>query len=217
MPSRRFALVLPLLLLSAAPVRAQTSTEERLREVLRQTTVQLRALQDQQASLAAQLEQLKQERDSLAQQLEAAKTAPPPPDPALATLREAFAALQQQNAALQAGLQKWQAGYQQAAELARAKDADGRRLGQELQQATAKLKVCTGANGKLIAVAYEILHLYRTQGFRSLLVGSYEPLLGFKKVELENLVQDYEDRIEDQRLPPAAPEPVPTPAHRGAR
>ena len=61
-------------------------------------------------------------------------------------------------------------------------------------------------------MANDILHLYQTQGFRSLLLGSYEPLLGLKKVELENLVQHYEDRIEDQRLQPGlSVKPVGTP------
>jgi chromosome segregation ATPase len=206
-------------MLGAGQAGAQESTgEERLREALRQTTIQLRALQDGQAALTAQLDQLKQERDSLQQQLAAAKNAPRPPDAELGQLRDAVAALQQQNAALQTGLQKWQGGYQQAAELARAKDAESRQLGAALQQQTAKLGVCTATNGKLIAVANDILHLYHTQSFRDLLLGSYEPLLGFKKVQLENLVQDYEDKIDAQRLFPGAPmAQVPAPAQTGTR
>lgn len=204
---------------AAGPARAQEATaESRLRDALRQTTIQLRALQDNQAALNAQLDQLKQERDSLQQQLEAAKNAPRPPDAELGQLRAAVAALQQQNAALQAGLQKWQGGYQQAADLARAKDAESRQLGGALQQQTTRLGVCTTTNGKLIAVANDILHLYRTQSFRSLLLGSYEPLLGFKKVQLENLVQDYEDKIDAHRLPPGTPAAqVPAAGQTGSR
>jgi chromosome segregation ATPase len=216
-PRGRTFLLLFGALLATGPAHAQDSTgEARLRDALRQTTIQLRALQDNQAALNAQVDQLKQERDALQQQLAAAKNAPHPPDAELQQLRDAVAALQQQNAALQTGLQKWQAGYQQAADLARAKDAESRRLGGDLQQQTAKLGVCTATNGKLIAVAYDILHLYRTQGFRALLLESYEPLLGLKKVELENLVQGYEDKIEDQRLQPDAPMtqvPVPVPTN----
>jgi len=202
-------------MLAAAPARAQdASAEARLREALRNTTIELRALQDSQAALTAQLDQMKQERDALKQQLDAAKNAPPVADPQVAQLRDAVAALQQQNGALQTGLQKWQTGYQQAADLARAKDSESRQLSGQLTQQSSRLQACTAANGKLIAVANDILHLYRTQSFRSLLVGSYEPLLGFKKVELENLVQDYEDKIEDQRLQPAAP---PAPRSAGSR
>jgi chromosome segregation ATPase len=208
------AVLLSCAMLAVGQARAQESTgEERLREALRQTTIQLRAVQDNQATLTAQIDQLKQERDSLQQQLTAAKNAPRPPDAELGQLRDAVAALQQQNAALQAGLQKWQGGYQQAADLARAKDAESRERGAALQQQNAKLGVCVATNGKLIVVADDILHLYHTQSFRDLLLGSYEPLLGFKKVQLENLVQDYEDKIDAQRLSPGAPvaqAPAPT-------
>lgn len=210
MRHRCLATLLAFSIVAVAPARAQdASAEARLREALRNTTIELRALQDSQAALTAQLDQAKQERDALKQQLEAAKNAPPVADPQVAQLRDAVAALQQQNGALQTGLQKWQTGYQQAADLARAKDSESRQLGGKLTQQSSRLEACTAANGKLIAVANDILHLYRTQSFRSLLVGSYEPLLGFKKVELENLVQDYEDKIEDQRLQPGAPAPAP--------
>lgn len=216
---RGYILLLFGAVLAAGPTLAQDATgEERLREALRQTTIQLRALQDSQAALSAQLDQLRHERDSLQQQLAAAKNAPRPPDAELGQLRDAVATLQQQNAALQAGLQKWQAGYQQAAELARAKDAESRQLGGALQQQTAKLGVCTTTNGKLIAVANDILHLYRTQSFHDILLWSYEPLLGLKKVQLENLVQNYEDKIDDQRLQQGAPtEQMPASGPAGAR
>ena len=36
-------------------------------------------------------------------------------------------------------------------------------------------------------------------------MGSFEPVLGLKKVELENLVQDYEDKIYDLRIFRAKP------------
>lgn len=215
MRHRRLVVLLVSATFAAAPARAQdASAEARLREALRNTTIELRALQDSQAALTAQLDQMKQERDALKQQLDAARNAPPVADPQVAQLRDAVAALQQQNGALQTGLQKWQSGYQQAADLARAKDSESRQLGGQLTQQSSRLQACTAANGKLIAVANDILHLYRTQSFRSLLVGSYEPLLGFKKVELENLVQDYEDKIEDHRLQPGV---APAPGSAGSR
>ena len=187
---------------ACASAQQDNSVEGRLREALRRTTVELRALQDGQAGLQAKLDQATQQRDQLQKQVDAlnAKLAqPPPPDPELPKLREQIDALQQQNAALQAALQKVQRAYQDAAALARTKSAEANDLGQKLQLSEAKLKIATTANGKLISEANDILHLYRTQDFRSLLLGSYEPLLGFKRVELENMVQDYEDHILAQK------------------
>jgi len=72
------------------------------------------------------------------------------------------------------------------------------RLRAQAAPAGDRLQSCREKNGRLISLGEEILHLYETQDFRSLLVASYEPLLGLKRVELENLVQDYDDRLRDQ-------------------
>ncbi len=125
----------------------------------------------------------------------------------------AIAALRQQNAQLQAGLQKWQAAYQNAAGIAQARDLDSRQTHATLTGAQGTLSICEDKNKRLIGVANDILHLYQTQSFRSLLVESYEPLLGYKKVELENIVQDNEDRIRTQQYYPGEqPKPAATPA-----
>jgi len=47
--------------------------------------------------------------------------------------------------------------------------------------------------------------LYQSQSFRSLLLSSYEPVLGLKKVELENTIQDYEDKILEHKYRPGRP------------
>lgn len=58
--------------------------------------------------------------------------------------------------------------------------------------------VCRAANVKLLALAHDILHLYETESFQSLLVRSYEPILGLYRVQLENLVQDRDDQLREQ-------------------
>jgi hypothetical protein len=64
------------------------------------------------------------------------------------------------------------------------------------------LGVCQAKNPKLIAVAQDILHLYQTPHFRSRARGNRDAVLGFKRVELENILQDNEDRILDQKYYP---------------
>jgi len=191
---------LAIALFSPSAYSQADSAEARLREALRRATVELRAAQDSQAALQASLDQMTQQRDQLQKHLAeqavaAASATRAAPDPEIAQLRSALQAAQEDSKSIKLGLQKWQAAYQQAADLARNKDAESQQRGQALQAANGKLGVCTTANTKLTAVADDILHLYRTQGFRALLLGSYEPLLGLKKVELENIIEDYEDRI----------------------
>jgi len=202
-------LILAVSLPSLAQAQDQ-SVEDKLRELLRQTIVQLRALQDTQAQLQADRDSAVKQRDQLQQQvtdLQAklaqlpAANAPPPPNPdELRKLNDALAAAHRQIAALQASNAKWQAAYRQAAAIAQERDAAAKRLAAGLQAARTVNDTDHATNAKLAALASDILHLYRSHDFRNLLFQSYEPLLGFKEVQLENLVQGYEDKIYGLRL-----------------
>jgi hypothetical protein len=94
---------------------AQSSQEDRLREALRKTVVDLRAAQDSQAGLQAALDQAQKERDTLKQQVAtlteevaqrpvaapaavAPTPAPPPPPAEDQQMRAAIEGLKRQNA-----------------------------------------------------------------------------------------------------------------------
>jgi type IV secretory pathway TrbL component len=195
-------------LLGGGPAMAQDSPEDRLRDMLRRTTVELRAAQDSQAVLQASLDQEKQKTATLQKQLDdlasrpAQAAKPAVSDEEIAQLR---ADAQSKVAQVEAGLKQWQDAYQKAADIARAKDQDSKIATARATESARQAGVCEAANIKLEAVANDILHLYQTQSFRSLLLASYEPLLGLKKVELENTIQNYEDKILDQKYYPGAP------------
>jgi hypothetical protein len=191
------------------------SVEDRLREALRRSTVDLRAAQDSQAALQAALDSATHQRDQLQQQLAAAQAqlaqqvAAPAPQAAPAAQagptpeeeqqqRAALDDARRQATGLQQELAHWQQAYQQAAVLARTKDQEGRTAATALAAARQSLAACEGKNTKLIGVAQDILHLYQTPQFRSLILQSWEPLLGLKRVELENAMQDQEDRVRAQ-------------------
>jgi chromosome segregation ATPase len=215
----RAILIAGLLLLAAVPARAQ-SVEDKLRDALRHATVDLRALQDSQAQLQADRDAAVRQRDLLQQQLTQAnarvaqlqaQVATPPPKAAdpeeLAKLRAMLDDARHQMDAMAASNAKWQAAYQQAAGLARTRDADAKQLAQALAAARKEDAINRATNEKLAALAGDILHLYRSEDFRGILLRSYEPLLGLGKVKLDNMVQDYEDRIADLRIYPAPPKP----------
>jgi seryl-tRNA synthetase len=195
-------LVLLAALLAAAPAPAQDPAE--LRDQLRRTTAELRATQDA-------LAQMRAERDALQHRLQAPAAAAPAPAAAGETtaLRAAVSGLQTQNAALQAALRQTQGACRQAAAQAQARESPAAPPEQQASTAGPEIQSCREKNARLISLGEEILHLYETQDFRSLLLGSYEPLLGLKRVELENLVQDYDDKLRDQdvRATPGAPHP----------
>jgi chromosome segregation ATPase len=200
-----------LLLLPLSAHAQDAGLDDKLRDLLRQTTVQLRAAQDAQATLQSQLDTMTHQRDALQAQLTALQGKPAAPAVTLeqrAALKQAqagLAAARAQNAAYAASIGKLQAQYQSAAAAAADKDAADRRDAAALKAAKATLAVCTTDNTKLIGVAQDILHLYETPQWNRLLIANHDRLLGFARVKLENLVQDYDDKIAAQAFMPAAP------------
>jgi chromosome segregation ATPase len=82
------------------------------------------------------------------------------------------------------------AGEARARELeAKLKDTEDRLAGRETE-----LSVCTADNRKLGAISAELLGRYENKGVWDAMV-EREPLTQIKRVELENLVQQYDDRI----------------------
>jgi septal ring factor EnvC (AmiA/AmiB activator) len=208
-------LLLPVFIAIMAPiiVRADDSPEDRLRAALRQSVTEMRAAQDQASQAQAQLAQAQSDLTSTKAQLDAAnaklaelggKQAAKPEE--LKALQTQLAAAQQQNAALTQGLSKFQSAVQQAQGLAREKDIDSQRAKAGLAANTKALETCKATNAHLIDVSEQVLHLYQDRSFIWVLRKSYEPLIGAAKVDLQNIVQDYDDKIRDQTyVPPPAP------------
>ena len=204
-------LILGIAVLAAASLwqhqaHAQEDVEDRMRAALRQAVAEMRAAQDQAAQAQADLQKAQAEKADLQKQLDAAKAAPAVPtakpgevaalQARLQAAQAAIAGEQQQNSKLQAGLSG-------ASAMAQAKDAESRQAEAALKADSNALGTCKATNTKLIDVSEQILHLYESQGFRSILLRSYEPIVGAAKVKLENLVQDYDDKIRDQEyIPP---------------
>jgi len=201
-----FLLPISLLLLALAwpfaPLHAQSTQElDRLRGALRTLTAQARTLEDQRAALQAQLNESNQAKERLNQQIEGYK----------AQVKDAQDALQQAvdefNRRLterDEGLEKWKAAYEEAATVARAKDAERGKFEGEAATFKARTKACEAKNVELMKVSNEIL-----AGYRDLTLGDTlaikEPMIGIRRVEHQNRVQSCLDRILDQdaKLPAA--------------
>lgn len=181
------------------------SNEDRLRDALRQSVMQMRAAQDQAAQAQADAQKAQQDKAALQTALDAANARvadaaakPAAPPAALAGLQAEVAARRAQVDAMQQALAQARRANQQLAEQARGLNDAGQRGQAGLQAQTRALDTCKAENRQLISVSEDILHLYEKQDFRSLLLRSYEPLIGTAKVRLENMVQDYDDKIHNQ-------------------
>lgn len=194
------------LLAGAVPGQAADSdTETRLRDALRQAITQQRALEDSQAALQARQSELEKERDALRQQVDTLQKGAQShgPDKAegermAAEFNRRLAAENDQAVHLNETLEKWKAAYNQAAEVARAKEAERAKLAAALEGLDKRATTCEAKNAQLFKVGNEILdHLKDIDVTEA--VAAHEPFVGTKRVELQNLAQDEMDKLLDQR------------------
>jgi uncharacterized protein (DUF3084 family) len=200
---------------SAASAASQTD-DDRLRDQLRSTVTQLRELQDSQATLMAQKAAAEQERDALKKKVgsRSAGTAVARRDAAvIAGLRADLAKAQADNAQLAAGAQATGAELAKTKQLLAQATAQGQALAADRDGLKATLATCAAHNAQLYKTGREILDAYARVDLTTVMAKK-EPFLGLKRVQLENLAQDYRDALEDgvftpnqQRVPPGARKP----------
>jgi len=233
-------LVLVLLLLPAGISRADeaadaAATEARmrqLRDALKGLTVQVRDAQNQvvaaqaaQAVSEAANKDLQAKVDDLTAKLTAAttqaaadKTAS---DKAIADLTSQLTEKTTQNGLLSEDLKKQKEAYTQVAQLEAQKEAERLKLAAQsilLQRLVTDREV---KNLELFKTGNEILTRYEQFSLGNALAAK-EPFVGLTRVKLENLVQDYKDKLLDHAvvsgqppapLPPAAPPKVDPPGN----
>jgi hypothetical protein len=185
-------------LFAASPASAQ-SLEDRLRDQLRSTLNQLHELQDQQAALQAQKAAAEQERDALKAQLATAQTQ-------VAHVGES-AAVKAQAQALASEVEKYKEAASQASGTAQQVQTDRDKLQTALGDTQKQLGSCEGKNAKLLKLGNDILDAYQQFDVGDAIAAN-EPLISLKRVELENMAQDFDDRLHQDKFDPHAKQPA---------
>lgn len=189
-------LVLPIAL---ASIDARAETEaDRLREALRGAIAQSRSLEDQRTVLQAKLTDAERQQAALKAQIEAAKAEV---KQVAKQHREAVDEFNQRLAERDETLEKWKAAYEDAANVARAKDAERAKFEGQASAFKASVKACQAKNVQLAKVGRELLERYEAANFADMALAS-EPLVGVRRVEIQTLLQDYADKILDQKATP---------------
>jgi len=205
-------LILTALLLPLSGL-AQEDDGARLREALKNTTLQLRTAQGETAtaqaatiaaeqkakSLDAKVADLEKRNAALAKQFNDDKSAS---EKNIATLNNRLAEREKRLVDYIAALDKWKAAYQAAAAAAKKADGDREKLSGEVVSLKNTVADRERKNIALFNVSNEILDRYQNYALGKSLAAK-EPFIGNARVEIENHVQGYQDRILDQRL--AAP------------
>jgi chromosome segregation ATPase len=195
---------------ASAEDSAGASTETRLRGALRDTMLQLRDAQNQvvtaqaaqaqsdkdKADLQAKVDALTAQLKSVTDQASADKSAS---DAAIADLKEKVTDQTGQIARLNDGLKQWKDAYDQATQLATAKEAA---RAQAVMQAALLQRTVDDREAKnlqLFKLGNDILDRYEKFSFGDAL-SAKEPFIGTSRVKLETMVQDYKNKLLDQAV-----------------
>jgi chromosome segregation ATPase len=184
-------------LCSVSGARADAESD-RLRDALRGAITQQRALEDQRAALQAKLTEAESARMRLEAQIGTAKAEV---KQLAQQHREAVEDFNRRIVEHDQTLEKWKAAYEEAADVARAKDAERAKFEAQAAAHKASVKSCRAKNMELAKVGRELLQHYEAANFADLALAS-EPLGGVRRVEIQNLLQDYADKILDQKVTP---------------
>ncbi len=176
----------------------QSDPETRLRAALKTASARIRELEEQNTTLAAKQADADREKQTLTQKAaeddKALAELHKQTDADKAALEQAAAAQHQQ----QDSIAKWQASYNEAADKARTRDADAKQLDTVLGQTRPRLQSCEAKNAALYKLGEDVLDLYDKKDFFDVVSG--EPVTKLKRVELENTMQDYEDKMRDNKV-----------------
>jgi chromosome segregation ATPase len=197
--------LLLLLTLSFTKAADQADPTVRLRDMLRTTILQLRqsqadnaTLQAAQAESAAKQKDLNDKLEAITKQTAADKEAA---DKTIDDLKAHLADQDTQIAQLKDTLTKWQDGYRKAADIANAKEAERAKLATQVILLQRKVDDREAKNAELFRIGNDILTRYERFGLGTALAAR-EPFVGITRVKLENQVQDYQDKLLDQKIRP---------------
>ncbi|KPF96843.1 hypothetical protein IP86_15190 [Rhodopseudomonas sp. AAP120] len=194
-----FIVMLTIGALACSATGASAETEaDKLREALRVATLQTRQLEDQRAALQAKVADAEREKAAAKAQVDAAKAET---REAKKQFREAVEEFNRRLSERDETLEKWKVAYEEAASVARDKDAARAKFEGEANAYKASTKSCVAKNKQLVAAGKDLLQRYQSVTIGDTIVAQ-EPVLGFRRVEIQNSIQETGDKFLDQKVSP---------------
>jgi chromosome segregation ATPase len=178
--------------------RGADSEADRLREALRSATAQVRQLEDQRAALQARVAAADREKAAAKAQVDAAKAEVRQVEK---QHREAVDEFNKRLAERDETLEKWKTAYEEAATVARTKDAERAKFEGEANAYKASTKSCVAKNDAMFKAGQELLQRYQSVTIGDIMVAR-EPMFGLRRVEIQNAIQDTKDKFLDQKAVP---------------
>lgn len=184
---------------------AADNGEARLREALRNATLQLRTAEAERGNLQAAQTALTEEKKALAEKFETLRKQTvaerAADEKAIATLKAQATSQEAEIVRLKEALEKSDAAGKQAVAVANVREGDRAKLAADILVLQRKVEDRETKNLALFKLSNEILTRYEKFSLGEALAAR-EPFVGTTRAKLETLVQDYQDKISDQRAKP---------------
>lgn len=184
---------------------------KRMREQLRTVMIQQQKTEADRAALAAEKIDLEAKNADLTKKLEALtklnaseRTAS---EKAIADLKEKNEGQAVEMARLNESLAKWKAGYQKLEELTKTKEAERAKLADKNVLLDRKVADYRRLNDELYKTGSEVLSRYENFGLGTALTAR-EPFTRLTRVKLENLMQEFQDKLDDGKIKPENAKPA---------
>jgi len=208
-------LALVLVGMSSLSSGADDSKSSREREMLRRAQEALRQSQTENGTLAASKLESEQKLKAAAAELDAArksvKSAQSASGAKLKAAIEAQAETARQLENSKKQIAALTAKQQEMANALSGRESDIKRLQVDLETSRAAGTACEAKNLKLYEYSQDLAHRYQKKGVWAAL-SQKEPVLGLGGVKEENLLQEYQQKFDSQRLQPGATNSAPSSA-----
>ena len=209
---RIYILTISTLLSFAITARADEATEAKLRENLRNVSLQLRTAQNEKAAMAVAQAEKDAQNKALDLRVKEQGKRIEELDGDLKKTKEKAQKIQEEQTAkitrmtddlakFKASLDKWQAAHTAIENIAKKKEAERVKFAAKAADFERRFADCRARNAELYKLGTEILERYRSFGIGEAL-SAREPFTGNAKVKLDNLIQDYGDKLLDQTAKP---------------
>jgi chromosome segregation ATPase len=186
---------------AVAPLHAQdkASPEARMREALRNTMLQLRTVQAEKDDLTFKKDQAEQQVATLEGQVKALTKRASEDKEAFDAVKAKLVEEEARSRQLTAQLEEWKAACHKAADLAKKVEGERALLTEKAIILERTIVDQRDRNAAMYKIGTEILRRYENFGLGTAITAR-EPFVGTTRVKLENLVQDYSDKLADQRI-----------------
>lgn len=178
---------------------ARAAEDARLKETLRNLTLRLRSAETERNNLLSDKAQFEQEKKTLTAKVDALTKQAAADKAEIDTLTSKAGDQEKELLETKESLGKWKTAYEQLVATARKSEAERVKLAGESIVLKRKLEDRERKNAELFKLGNEILTRYEKFGLGDALAAR-EPFTGLARVKLENLVQDYQDKIADQKV-----------------